>query len=164
GEDSSANEISCEKEIKSREEHEVPLPDGNETFNSLAKKLAQDLPRAQKGDPEAAGKRMRQIVRAADDPPKEGSGDADKAGAAPAGGGPGGRAEAVAAERAGGGLPAEDGEGRRDEGRGRDRDVLEVQARRRLDGAGRRADAARREGHDGPAARRRAQGGGGGAG
>ncbi|HEY8505021.1 MAG TPA: hypothetical protein VIL46_10600, partial [Gemmataceae bacterium] len=79
-EDFSAKEIPCEKEIKSREEFEVPLPEGNETFNSLAKKLAQDLPRAQKGDPEAARKRLRQIVRAADYPLKMEKGDATKAG------------------------------------------------------------------------------------
>ncbi len=40
----SAIEIPCEKEVKKREELDVPLPADNTTFNSLAKRLSERLP------------------------------------------------------------------------------------------------------------------------
>lgn len=41
----SADEIPCQKEIKKKEELDVPLPAGNLDMNALAKQLAKDLPR-----------------------------------------------------------------------------------------------------------------------
>jgi len=38
-------EIPCDGELRSEEELNVPLPEGNETLNSLARKLCQSLPR-----------------------------------------------------------------------------------------------------------------------
>jgi len=46
-----AAEISCDKEIKNKQELLVPLPQGNASINSLALELSKDLPR-QAGPPE----------------------------------------------------------------------------------------------------------------
>ncbi len=68
-------EIPCADELKSEEELNVPLPEGNETFNSLARKLCQSLPRSATvpKDPAAFHRwqqrkrsQLNQIVRAKD--------------------------------------------------------------------------------------------------
>lgn len=57
-----ANEILCDKEVKTAEALEVELPKDNATFNSLAAKLAKDLPRA---DPKPRS-RLQEILKSVD--------------------------------------------------------------------------------------------------
>ncbi|MGZ0166203.1 MAG: alpha/beta hydrolase family protein [Planctomycetales bacterium] len=44
-----ANEIACEDELKTKEELQVPLPEGNADFHSLAVKLSESLPKPPSG-------------------------------------------------------------------------------------------------------------------
>jgi len=55
-------EIACKDEIKTAKQLEVPLPENNENFNSLAKKLAACLP-LRGGDAPATVEDLRRIVR-----------------------------------------------------------------------------------------------------
>lgn len=55
------SEISCESEVKSSDDLLVPLPEQNESFNSLALKLSESLPRT---DKPGTREDLRQIVRA----------------------------------------------------------------------------------------------------
>jgi dienelactone hydrolase len=68
-------EIPSDSEVKSKEELTVPIPEGNENFNTLAKKLCQSLPRDAElpADPATADDwqsarrtRLREIVHAKD--------------------------------------------------------------------------------------------------
>lgn len=55
------SELDCTAELKSKDELHVPLPEVNEDFNSLAKRLAASLPRT---DMPATRDDLREIVRA----------------------------------------------------------------------------------------------------
>ncbi len=59
-----AVEIPCEKEVKTADELKVDLPADNAGFNTLAKRLAKDLPRApHDSSPDARRKRLAEILR-----------------------------------------------------------------------------------------------------
>jgi len=57
------NEIACEKEIKTADELNVPLPEKNEDFSSIAVRLSANLPRTES---QATRQQLRELVRAKD--------------------------------------------------------------------------------------------------
>ncbi|MEZ6055379.1 MAG: hypothetical protein R3C01_01620 [Planctomycetaceae bacterium] len=63
GEEFHVREIPCEHELMTREQLDVPLPEGNKGFHSIALELAQDLPRVASGDAEEQRARLSRILR-----------------------------------------------------------------------------------------------------
>ena len=59
----SAEEIECGAEVKSAEELQVAMPEGNKQFNALAGELAEGLPRVAGGAKEAQRKRLRELTQ-----------------------------------------------------------------------------------------------------
>ena len=61
-----ALEIPSEAEVKSYDDLVVPLPEDNQTFNSIALGLMKDLPKPQTGSPAEQRKRLLEIIHAKD--------------------------------------------------------------------------------------------------
>lgn len=62
----SATEIECSQEVLTPEAVRVPLPEGNAGFNTIARRLAEELPAGVPVSPEAAGaarERLAEVVR-----------------------------------------------------------------------------------------------------